>query len=136
MSSFGATVMQEIILCEVGKPLHLDVESISDWGNELFGLLYSSNDDKYKEYTRLLRRYDRMAWQHHDCSYCKEPISSGDWYEAYVYVSKSPEKKSCVWVEKRHYPECPERLRDYEEEMRREWEKEDRAREESAKKAA
>lgn len=129
--------MQPKFVQAEGRLFRLDIDSIeADWGNGLFEWLCARNDDKYKEYTRLLRSYDRIAWQHHDCSYCKEPISSGDWYDACVYVSKKLREKSRVWVEKRHYPECPERLRDFEEEMRREWEKEDRAKEKATKKAA
>lgn len=120
--------MQKYVLHEVATPLQLDAE---DWGYRS-----EANDRNYREYTRFLRRYDRMAWQYHDCSYCNEPIHSGDWYEACVYVSKKPGTKSRVWVEKRHYPECPERLRDLEEEMRREWEREDRAAEAAARQAA
>ncbi len=120
--------MHEIILHEVATPLHLDIQS---WDSP-----FQSNDESYKNYTRLLRSYDRLAWQHHDCSWCNDPINSGEWYEAHVYVTKQNGHKSRVWVEKRHYPECPDRLRDMEEEMRREWEKEDREREKADRKAA
>lgn len=120
--------MQKYVLHEVATPLQLDAE---DWGSP-----YPANGENYREYTRQFRTYDRMAWQYHECSWCKDPISPGDWYEAYVYVSKKPGTKSRVWVEKRHYPICPEDLRDREEEMRREWEREDRAAEAAARQAA
>lgn len=120
--------MHEIILHEVATPLRVDIQS---WDSPS-----EANDRSYRNYTRFLRRYDRIAWQHHDCSYCNESIRPGDYYEAYVYVSKQNGEKSRVWVEKRHYPECPERLRDLEEEMKRMWEKEDREREKADRKAA
>lgn len=120
--------MREIILHEVATPLHVDIES---WDSQ-----HQANDESYRNYTRFLRGYDRIAWYHHNCSYCSKSISPGDYYEAHVYVSKQHGHKSRVWVEKRHYPECPERLRDLEEEMRREWEKEDRKREATERQAA
>ncbi len=120
--------MQKDVLHEVATPLQLDA---TDWGYPS-----EANDLNYKEYTRQLRRYDRVAWQTHDCSYCNEPIRAGDWYEACVYVSKKPGQKSRVWVEKRHYPECPDRLREYEEEARQEWERHNKEVQRAARKAA
>ena len=120
--------MCEDILREVAAPLQLDT---SDWSHP-----HEANDPSYKEYTRLLRRYDRIAWQHHVCAYCNDPILSGEWYEAYVYVSKKDGEKSRVWVAKRHYPDCPGRLEEIEEEMRRRWAEEDRVAREKEREAA
>ncbi len=110
--------MSEIV--SAAEPLLLNEESAR---------LRADNDDTYKRYRRTLRSYDRMAWQYHDCDHCKESISPGDWYQAYVNVSHPPQlvrgKKKRLWVEKHHYPECPDRLRDFEEEMKREWERRD-----------
>ncbi len=119
--------MQKTVLHEVAIPLQLDTES---W-------LYpsSTNGENYRKYTLFLRSYNRMAWSYHECSYCNDPIHSGDWYEACVWLSVDGKKRK-LWVEKRHYPECPDRLRDMEEEMRREWERRDREAEAAARRAA
>lgn len=102
--------------------------------------LCADNDDTYKRYERTLRSYYRVAWYHHDCSHCREAISPGDMYQAYVNISHPPRliegRKRRLWVEKHHYPECPKRLRDFEEEMRRQWEQEDQARKEAERHAA
>ncbi len=102
--------------------------------------LDADNDDTYKCYERMLRSYYRMAWQCHSCSHCQESISPGDMYQAHVYVSHPPRliygKYRRLWVEKYHYPECPDRLRDIEEEMRREWERADEARQDAERHAA
>jgi hypothetical protein len=119
--------MHEIVLHEVATPLHIDQES---WDSP-----FQANDESYRKYTRLLEKYDRMAWQYHKCSYCNEPIRPGEWYDACVWLSVDRKTRK-VWVEKHHYPECPERLRDLEEEMKRMWEKEDRERERADRKVA
>lgn len=102
--------------------------------------LYADNDDTYRRYERVLRSYYRMAWHQHDCSHCDVPISSGDMYQAYVCISHPPRliggRYRRLWVEKHHYPECPDRLRDFEEEMRRQWEQEDEARRAAERHAA
>ncbi|MBP9728066.1 MAG: hypothetical protein KBD27_01680 [Candidatus Moranbacteria bacterium] len=102
--------------------------------------LYADNDDTYRRYERTLRSYYRMAWQQHDCSHCRESIYPGDMYQAYVHVSHPPRliggKHRRLWVEKHHYPECPDDMRDIEEEMRREWEREDEARRAAERHAA
>jgi hypothetical protein len=120
--------MQKNLLHEVATPLQLDPGS---WGFPL-----AENNESYKEYTRLLRTYDRTAWSDHVCSRCDKSIMGGDWYKAYVYVSKGPGKKSRVWVEKHHYPDCPDQRKYDEEEMRHEWKKEAKIVQTAAKIAA
>lgn len=108
--------------------------------NEDSQCLDARNDDTYKRYERMLRSYFRMAWQHHDCSHCDKSISSGDMYQAHVYISHPPRliggRYRRLWVEKYNYPECPDRLRDLEEEMRREWQRADEARKDAERHAA
>ncbi len=123
-----------LVLHEVATPLQIDV---SDWG-----VPHAVNDLTYREYRRFLRSYDRMAWQYHDCSWCKEPISPGDWYEAHVYVCHpgkcipGQKKRRRLEVEKHHYPLCPGELEDREAEMRREWAREDAEKRKAERKAA
>lgn len=107
----------------------------NDWSNS------SINDESYKRYTRLLRSYTCFAWyKTHTCWWCNEAIT--DYYEAYVYVARPavfvPQLgyKATFWVEKRHYPECPDRLREFEEEMYEQWAKDDDAAREADRKAA
>ncbi len=126
--------MQNDLLHEVATPLQLDVEG---WDEPR---LYPINDDTYKRYTRCLRHYYRMAWWYHTCWYCNKPIS--DFYEAWVYVARPGVfvpflgRTATFWVEKHHYPECPDRLREYEEEMYATWDREDRERAAAERKAA
>lgn len=102
--------------------------------------LFADNDDAYKRYTRQLRSYYRVAWDRHDCDHCREPIFPGDMYKAHVHISHPPRfikgRHRRLWVEKYHYPECPDQLRGMEEEMRREWERRDEARRATEQRAA
>jgi hypothetical protein len=102
--------------------------------------LYSDNDDTYRRYERILRSYWRMAWDYHDCSHCRSLINPGNMYQAYVWVADPPRmicgKLRRFWVEKHHYPMCPDQERDMEEEMRRQWEREDAERRAAERRAA
>ncbi len=119
--------MQEIIVHEVaGTPLHLDPNPGE------FGELFADNDESYREYLRLLRNFSRMAWQWHDCSYCREGIHAGEWYSCEIWVEKKLNEKPHFFVTKRHDPVCPKDLRDMEEEMEREFEREDQKGEKKA----
>lgn len=104
---------------EVAAPLQLNMDPF-------LGEVASGNDDTYREYHRLLRTYFRIAWQHHDCSYCKGWISPGDMYDGSVYVVMKLGEKKRLIVEKKHYPMCPDELTDLEEEVRRRDEQEER----------
>lgn len=114
--------MQKDLLHEVATPLHVDSESVRN---------YPDNDDTYRRYTRCLRHYHRMAWQNHICWYCTKRIT--DFYEAWVYVAQPGifvhklGRVATFWVEKRHYPECPDRLREFEEEMDAAWKEHNQA---------
>lgn len=111
--------MQNVLLQEVATLFHVPQES---------DRLYPGNDGRYKRYQRLLRRYDRTAWQPHVCWHCKDLIHAGDWYEACVYICKPAifverlGREVTCWVEKRHYPECPWFLNEMEAEMYSIWE--------------
>lgn len=112
--------MCEGITHEVASPLQLfDLEKLG------FGKFLGTNDDSYKGYCRLLRSYSRVAWQHHDCDFCDEPISPGDMYDGWVHVEVESGRKR-FYVVRKHYPECPKDLRNMEEEMYCEWEREER----------
>lgn len=107
-------------------PIRLDTE-------RQYLRFYPENDDTYTRYIRLLRKYDRfMPYTHHRCWACGKTIEAGTWYEAFVYVARPAvfvhflKKKATFWVEKRHYPECPDRLREFEEEMLAEQDRRDR----------
>ncbi len=122
-------------LQEVAQLLHLDED-----GKE-YRRFCPDNDSDYRRYTRLLRKYDVfMPFQTHECWWCTEPITL--WYEAYVYVARPPvwipqlKRYASFWVEKHHYPECPDREREFEEEMRAQWAEKDRVRKEAERKAA
>lgn len=102
---------------------------------------YPDNDDSYKRYRRLLRKYDRfMPFFPHTCWACRKRID--DWYEAYVYTARPAVfiemlgREVTFWVEKYHYPECPDRLREFEEEMYARQEEEAAAEERASRKAA
>ncbi len=112
--------MHERIVHEVATPLQLSIADM-EWGEVL-----ADNDESYKEYTRLLRSFTRMAWQSHDCSFCKEGISPGEWYWCEVFVSHQDGKKR-FYVIKKHDPVCPKDLQDIEEEMERMQDEEERA---------
>jgi hypothetical protein len=109
--------MQENILHEVAALLHVNHES---------RLGCPENDDHYNRYVRLLRHYYRIAWRTHTCWSCNKTIF--DFYEAWVYIAKPGifveklGRVATLWVVKRHYPECPDRLHDYKKEMEAAWE--------------
>lgn len=125
--------MQKIVLHEVAKLLQYDPEEVP---------LLADNDDSYKRYVRVLRSFDRMAWTQHDCWWCDKAINPGDWYDASVYTARPAVfreilgRKVSFWVEKRHYPECPDQLLDHEAEARREWDRRDQEKKKHIKKAA
>ena len=112
--------MHERIVHEVATPLQLDLDEM-EWGPQ------SDNDDTYKEYCRLLGSSAQIAWYTHECSYCKELIHSGEWYERIVYLVKELGKKKQVLVVKKHDPECPRDLYEMEANMERERDEEERA---------
>ena len=113
--------MHEGVSHEVaGRPLQLNVDEM-EWGPPP-----ADNDESYKEYTRMLRSFTRMAWEPHHCSFCNEGISSGEWYWCEIFVSKKNGKKK-FYVVKKHDPVCPKELRDMEEEMERQRDEEERA---------
>lgn len=112
--------MHERFVHEVATPLQLSIADM-EWGP-----LPADNDESYKEYTRLLRSFTRMAWDHHDCSFCKEGISPGEWYWCEIHVSLEDGKKK-FYVIKKHDPVCPDELRDMEEQRERELDREERA---------
>lgn len=103
-----------------GRPLQLSFLDM-EWGGPV-----PENDQHYKQYCRLLRSFTRMAWQSHTCSFCDEGISPGEWYWCEVWVSIEDGKKR-LYVFKKHDPVCPRELRDEEEMVRRENEREERA---------
>lgn len=101
----------------------------------------SDNDLEYRRYVRCIRRFDRfLPYNYHTCWSCNQTIT--DWYIAYVYVARPAvfvhflNRMATFWVEKHHYPDCPDRLREYEEEMHAYTAREDEARATNERKAA
>lgn len=59
---------------------------------------------------RLLRHYEAVAWQEHQCSMCQTAIHAGDYYEGYVKVNNGK-----IRVNKYHLePYCPDEFFDQE----------------------
>lgn len=82
---------------------------------------------KVYEYQKLLRSYRRIAREYHDCQACSAPICPGEMYDAEVHVWCYG-KRSGIWVKKQHVECPPDPAQELEDELRREREREETAR--------
>ena len=92
------------------------VGSIAPLAPDSFGRMVrveSANDRLWNTEERCIRSFDRTAWRDYRCDRCKRMISMGEMYIGRVMVNSKN-----IWTEHEHWPECPDRLNELEDEMR------------------